>query len=132
MSLVEVTIALAILGFGILAAAVAQLSAMKFSVASRERTEAQYLAQQALEAYMAMPASVLATNDTGPAYSGTVETLGPDLSNGLSGQYQREFMIDADATAATIGVYTISVRVTWTGARGTSENVILQSFRAGA
>ena len=89
-------------------------------------------AQQALEAYIAMPASVLATNDTGPAYSGTVETLGPDLANGLSGQYQREFMIDADATAATIGVYTISVRVTWTGARGTSENVVLQSFRAGA
>jgi len=132
MSLVEVTIALAILGFGILAAAAAQLSAMKFSVESRERTEAQYLAQQALEAYMSMPASVLTANATGASYSAVVETLGPDLANGLSGQYQREFKITPDATAQTVGVFTISIRVSWTGNRGVSENVVLHSFRAGA
>ena len=132
MSLVEVTIALAILGFGILAAAAAQLSAMKFSVTSRERTEAQYLAQQQLETFMSLPPAVLVTLDTGGIYSPAVETIGPDLSIGLSDEYQRDYMVEPNELPATTGVFTMRVRVSWTGATGNSESVVLESFRAGA
>ncbi len=126
-SLLEVTIALAILGFGILGAAAAQLSAMKFSSQSREHTEAQYLAQQKMEGLLLMSGTVLTGEDTGGSYTAEGSALTPDSS--FEVDYQRSWKVSPDANT---GMFTLDVSVSWTNPRGVTQTVNLRSSKAGA
>ena len=56
-TIVELLIAMAILGIGMLTIGLAQLSAVKLSARSGHLSQAMYLAQEQMEIFMVMPAS---------------------------------------------------------------------------
>lgn len=129
-SLTEVTIALAILAFGVLAVAGAQLSALTMSRESRLRTEATYLAQQQMESFQAMPEQGLQNALADANYpNDPANPIDPDPADALVRQFNRSWTITPDAPEN--GVYTIAVRVGWNDRLGRPQNVVVQSVRSG-
>ena len=127
-SLMEVTIALTILGFGLLAGASAQLSAMKYSSGSRARMEAQYLAQQQMEVLQAMTPAALAGFPDGAVVVDPANPIDPDVNDATARQYNRSWTVTRDNPVA--GVYRVDVQVSWTSsATGTVRTVNLESLR---
>jgi prepilin-type N-terminal cleavage/methylation domain-containing protein len=125
-SLLEVMIALAVMGFGMLTMASAQLSAMKFSDQSRSKSDAYYLAQQQMESFRSMSragieAERLLTSD--PA-----NPIDSDPQDGRITNYNRTWTIERDTPEN--GVYRIAVQVGWTGRFGINRAVSLESFKA--
>jgi len=128
-SLMEVTIALTILAFGLLAGASAQLSAMKFSSESRSRMEAQYLAQQQMEILQAMTTASVAAFPDGVAVADPFNPLDPDPLDGLGRQYTRSWTVTRDSPVN--GVFRINVQVSWASANvGGVRTVNLESLKA--
>lgn len=126
-SMIEVVIALAILGFGVLAGAAAQLTAIKLTSKSRMRTEAYYLAEQQMEAFRVMSgASIDTIIAAGPNDPGN--PIDPDPNDGLARSFNRSWTITTDAPEA--GLYTIEVRVIWVDPLGLPRAVTLESIRA--
>lgn len=129
-SLIEVTIALAILAFGVLAVAGAQLSALTMSRESRLRTEALYLAQQQLETFQSMPRAGLQDALADAGYpNDPANPIDPDPADGLVRQFNRSWTITPDAPEN--GVFTIAVQVSWNDRLGRPQNVVVQSVRSG-
>lgn len=128
MSLIETMIALAILGFGVLGAAAAQITAVKFARESRLRTEAYYLAEQQMEAFQAMDGAAIddVLNDADYPNDSN-NPLDPDPGDGLTRAYARSWSIQPDTPEA--GVYTISVTVQWTGTQGQTRSVVIESIK---
>jgi len=130
-SIVEVIIALGILGFGVLGAAAAQITAVKFNRESRARTEAYYLAEQQMETFQAMSGSgVTAVAAAGP--NDPLNPIDPDPNDGLTREFNRSWTITADATpkdGPEDGVFTIMVTVSWADAQGISRSVALESIK---
>ena len=128
-SLMEVTIALTILGFGLLAGASAQLSAMKYSSGSRARMEAQYLAQQQMETLQAMtPAALGLAFPDGAVVVDPNNPIDPDVNDGTVRRYNRSWTVTRDNPVN--GVYRIDVQVSWTSSStGTVRTVNLESLR---
>ncbi len=130
-SLAEVTIALGILAFGVLAVAGAQLSALTMSRESRLRTEALYLAQQQMEAFQAMPSSGLLDALADPNYpNDPANPIDPDPADNLTRQFTRSWTITQDVPEP--GVFTILVQVGWNDRLGRPQNVLLEGVRAGS
>lgn len=129
-SLMEVTIALTILGFGMLAGASAQLSAMKYSSESRARMEAQYLAQQQMEMLQAMtPAAITAQFPDAAVIPDPNNPLDPDPGDGMARQYNRSWTVTRDNPVN--GVFRIDVQVSWTSTNtGNVRSVNLESLKA--
>jgi Tfp pilus assembly protein PilV len=129
-SLMEVTIALTILGFGMLAGASAQLSAMRFSSDSRARMEAQYLAQQQMEILQAMtPTAIGAAFPDGAVVADAANPLDPDPLDGMARQYNRSWVVTRDSPVN--GVFRINVQVSWTSTNtGTIRTVNLESLKS--
>jgi len=123
-SLIEVVIALAVLGFGMLGIAAAQISAYRVSDQSRDRTLAHGLAQQQIEAFQSMSAASIETIRTAGTTDPT-NPIDPDPNDSHTMNFNRSWTITADTPED--GVYTILVTVTWTGSLG-PQTLQLETF----
>lgn len=125
-SLIEVIIALAVLGFGMLGMAAAQMSAYRFADSSRERTLAHGLAQQQIEIFQSMSSTsidaVIAAGTTDP-----LNPIDPDPNDTSAMAFNRTWTITRNAPET--GVYTIQVNVNWTGNAG-AQTVQLETFKS--
>ena len=125
-SLIEVIVALAVLGFGMLGMAAAQISAYRFSDSSRERTLAHGLAQQQLEIFQAMSTDSIEA----AIIAGTTDPLNPidpDPNDSAAMAFNRSWLITPDTPEP--GVYTVQVAVNWTGNAG-AQVVQLETFKS--
>jgi len=125
-SLIEVIVALAILGFGMLGMAAAQISSYRFSDSSRERTLAHGLAQQQLEIFQSMST----TSIEAAILAGTTDPLNPidpDPNDAAAMAFNRSWAITPDTPED--GVYTVQVTVNWTGNAG-AQTVQLETFKS--
>ncbi len=125
-SLIEVVIALAILGFGMLGMAAAQISAFRFSDSSRERTLAHGLAQQQIEIFQSMSTdsieAVIAAGPTDP-----LNPIDPDVNDSAVMAFNRSWVITPNTPE--VGIYTVQVSVNWTGNAG-AQTVQLETFKS--
>lgn len=127
-SLIEVMIALAILGYGMLGVAAAQISAFRATEQSRERMLAHGLAQQQLEIFQEMSTASLEVIRTGPGYpNDPLNPIDPDPNDLMQMAFNRTWAITPDTPEAN--VYTIMVTVSWTGARG-AQSIQLETFKS--
>jgi Tfp pilus assembly protein PilV len=127
-SLLEVTIALTILAFGLLAGASAQLSAMSFSNQSRARTEAQYLAQQQMEILQANSSATVGAFPDATVVADPTNPIDPDPLDTTVRQYNRSWTVTRDTPVA--GVFQVNVQVSWTGRSGTVRSITLESLKS--
>lgn len=127
-SMVEVVIALAILGFGMLGVAAAQLNAFQNSDVSRERAVAYSLAQQQVEAFQAMSTTAIEAIRTDAGYpNDPANPIDPDVNDGNAITYNRSWTITPDTPEDD--VYTVQVNVAWNGARG-AQTVTIEAFKS--
>lgn len=126
-SLIEVMIALAVLGFGMLGVAAIQISALRSTDQSRERTLAHGLAQQQLEIFQEMSdvalQAVIAGGNNDPA-----NPIDPDPNDAQQMFFNRSWTITPDTPEDD--VYTIVVTVAWNNARGAARQVQLETFKS--
>ena len=125
-SLIEVIVALAVLGFGMLGMAAAQISSYRFSDTSRERTLAHGLAQQQLEIFQSMSTASI----DAAILAGTLDPLNridPDPNDTAAMAFNRSWTITPDTPED--GVYTVQVTVNWTGNAG-AQTVQLETFKS--
>jgi type IV pilus assembly protein PilV len=126
-SLIEVMIALAVLGFGMLGVAAIQISALRQTDQSRERTLAQGLAQQQLEIFQEMSdASLQAVIAAGP--NDPLNPIDPDPNDAQQMFFNRSWTITPDTPEDD--VYRIVVTVAWNNARGAARQVQLETFKS--
>jgi type IV pilus assembly protein PilV len=129
LSLLEVVIALGMLGFGVLGAAAGQLASVRFNGESRLRTEAFYLAQQQMEAFHGMSvASLDAQIALGPDTPDPNNPLDPDPTDALPRSFSRSSTVTANTPEA--GLHTLEVTVTWVDSLGRNRTVSIESVTA--
>ena len=129
LSLLEVVIALGLLGFGVLAAGAGQLVAVRFNGESRLRTEAFYLAQQQMEAFHGMSGTSLDAQIALGTYPDDPNNpLDPDPADGLPRSFARSWTITPNTPEA--GLYRLRVQVTWVDSLGRNRNVSIESVTA--
>lgn len=126
-TLLEVLIAMAILGVGILSIGVAQLSALKMSSGSKHRSQAMYLAQDQLDAFLALPAgdTILASavvNNPDPRGPVDIDPSDDDLTT-----YTRSWTIEPNTPI--VGMTRITIRVEWEDGSRRDGRVQLQGIR---
>jgi len=126
-SLIEVVIALSILGFGMLGAAAAQIAAYRSADTSRERIVAHSLARQQLESFHAMSRTAIEVIIDGAITNDPLNPIDPDPNDANNETYNRSWTIDRDTPEDN--VYTILVTVGWTGALG-AQTVSLETFKS--
>jgi len=125
-TLLEVMIAMAILGVGLLSIAVAQLSAIKLSSRSKNLQQAMFLAREQMDDIEALPlGSALlqvgaTTNDPGNPLSTSTD---PDDQT----TYNRSVTVTPNSPSA--GLAQVSVTVIWNGAQGGIRQVQLNSVK---
>jgi prepilin-type N-terminal cleavage/methylation domain-containing protein len=127
-SLIEVMIALAILGYGMLGVAAAQISAFKATDQSRERMLAHALAQQQLEQFQEMSSTSLEVIRTDGGYpNDPLNPIDPDPNDAMQMAFNRSWTITPDTPEDD--VYTIMVSVGWTNSKG-AQIVQLETFKS--
>ena len=127
-SMIEVVIALSILGFGMLGVAAAQIAAFRSADTSNERIVAHSLARQQVEQFQSMSqTSIEAAGVTGVQTDDALNPIDPDPNDSHSLTFNRSWTIDYDTPEDD--VYTILVTVAWTGALG-AQSVSLESFKS--
>ena len=127
-SLIEVMIALAILGYGMLGVAAAQISAFKATDQSRERMLAHALAQQQLEQFQEMSSTSLEVIRTDGGYpNDPLNPIDPDPNDAMQMAFNRSWTITPDTPEDD--VYTIMVNVGWTNSKG-AQIVQLETFKS--
>ncbi len=126
-SLIEVMVALAVLGFGMLGVAAVQLSALRGSAQSRERALAHELAQQQLETFQGMSRTSLETIRAA-GVNDPLNPIDPDPNDAQLMSFTRTWAITPDTPEQD--VYTIMVTVGWTDARGAQRTVQLETFKS--
>jgi prepilin-type N-terminal cleavage/methylation domain-containing protein len=127
-SLIEVMIALAILGYGMLGVAAAQISAFKATDQSRERMLAHALAQQQLEQFQEMSSTSLEVVRTDGGYpNDPLNPIDPDPNDTMQMAFNRSWTITPDTPEDD--VYTIMVSVGWTNSKG-AQIVQLETFKS--
>jgi prepilin-type N-terminal cleavage/methylation domain-containing protein len=128
-SLLEVMIALSILGFGMLAASVGQLSALKTSRQSRSQTLSMYLAEQQLEAFMSMSSADVIAATTDPNYPDDPNNpIDPDPGDDDTTRFNRRWFITQDSPE--VGVISIRVEVDWVDPLGFTRTTALRGMKA--
>ena len=126
-SLIEVMIALAVLAYGMLGVAAAQISALRSTDQSRERMLAHQLAQQQLEIFQEMSTASLDVIDALPG-NDPLNPIDPDPNDGMQMAFNRSWVITPDTPETN--VYTILVTVGWTNSTGGARNVQLETFKS--
>lgn len=124
-SVLEVMIATAVLGIGLLGATSGQTMAMKLSSTSRHAVLAMQLAEEQMETLHAMTATNVkaigtATDPNNP--------LDPDPNDGRQMAFTRSWTVTPDTPET--GVIALQVDVTWTNAIGSSQTTTLTSLKA--
>jgi type IV pilus modification protein PilV len=127
-SLLEVMIALVVLGIGMLGVAAAQLKALQFAAESDNRTQAMYLAEEQLERFLAMtptdPALSPAGGTGGDPNEIVLANLVTDTRNdegvGEQTAYRRTWQIEQDTPEANLR--RITVRVRWSANGNLNSN----------
>lgn len=128
-SLIEVMIALSVLGFGMLGVAAAQLSAFRSTDQSHDRMLAHGLAQQQLEIFQEMSTAALEVIRTDPGYpNDPLNPIDPDPNDANVMAFNRSWTITPDSPETD--VYRILVTVAWNDARGAVRNVRLETFKS--
>jgi prepilin-type N-terminal cleavage/methylation domain-containing protein len=128
-SLLEVMIALSILGFGMLAASVGQLSALKTSRQSRSHTLSMYLAEQQLEAFQSMSAADVVAAMGDPSYPNDPNNpIDPDPGDDDVTTFNRRWFITPDSPETD--VITIRVEVDWVDPFGFTRTTELRGMKA--
>ncbi len=128
-SLLEVMIALSILGFGMLAASVGQLSALKTSRQSRSATVAMYLAEQQMEAFQSMSSDDVIAAISAPGYpADPANPIDPDPNDDNVVQFNRRWFITQDTPEPN--VLSIRVEVDWVDPLGFNRTTVLRSLKA--
>ena len=125
-SLIEIMVALVILGIGILGTTAGQLAAIKLSSDSRIRAEAMSLAAQQLEAFNAMPGADVAA--LAGATIDPANPIDPDPNDATTMALNRNWVIATDTPE--VGVITITVNVTYTNSLGIVQTATVQSMKA--
>jgi prepilin-type N-terminal cleavage/methylation domain-containing protein len=127
-SLIEVMIALAVLGYGMLGVAAAQISAFQSTGQSRERMLAHALAQRQLEQFQEMSTTSLEVirNDAGYP-NDPLNPIDPDPNDAMQMAFNRTWTITPDTPEDD--VYTIMVTVGWTTSKG-AQIVQLETFKS--
>ncbi len=126
-SMIEVMIALAVLGFGMLGVAAVQISASRATDQSRARTLAHGLAQQQLEIFQGMSRTSLETIRAA-GVNDPLNPIDPDPNDAQRMSFTRTWAITPDTPEPN--VYTIMVTVGWTDARGVQRTVQLETFKS--
>lgn len=127
-SLLEVVIALSILGFGMLGVAAAQISAFRGADASKERLAAHSLARQQLEMFQAMSTTALEAIRTDAGYpNDPLNPIDPDPNDTHPLRFNRSWAILPDTPEDN--VYTMRVTVSWTGVLG-PQSLQLETFKS--
>ena len=109
-TLIEVMIAMLIMGIGLLTIALAQLSAMRMGTTSKQMSHAMNLAEQQLEVfYVTAPAAAGTFQD--PLNPIPADPSGDDLSS-----FNRSWQIQTDTPIA--GMSTVTVTVVWNNGLG--------------
>ena len=128
-SLIEVMIALAVLAYGMLGVAAAQISALRTTDQSLERTYAHGLAQQQLEIFQEMSTTSLEVirNDAGYP-NDPLNPIDPDPNDTKQMSFTRTWTITPDSPETD--VYRVLVTVGWTNSRGQLRTVQLETFKS--
>jgi type IV pilus assembly protein PilV len=127
-SLIEVMIALAVLGYGMLGVAAAQISAFQSTDQSRERMLAHALAQQQLEQFQEMSRTSLEVVRADAGYpNDPLNPIDPDPNDATQMAFNRSWTITPDTPEDD--VYTIMVSVGWTNSKG-AQIVQLETFKS--
>jgi len=128
-SMIEVMIALAILGFGLLAATAGQLAAIKTSRQSRTQTGAMYLAIQQMELFQSMPSDDVIAAITDPNYPDDPNNpIDPDPNDDDTTTYARSWTLTEDDPEN--GSISIVIDVDWTDSLGRARTTSLRSLKA--
>ncbi len=127
-TLLEVLIAMTIMGVGILAIGLAQLSSMKMSSKSRSLQQAMYLAQEQLDFFMSLPANH--TDLTTPVVefadpAGAINAFEEDPEDGVA--YTRTWTVEPNTPSA--GLSRITIFVNWDSAHISTQRIELQGIR---
>jgi prepilin-type N-terminal cleavage/methylation domain-containing protein len=128
-TLLEVMIALSILGFGMLAASVGQLSALKTSRQSRSQTLSMYLAEQQMEAFQSMSSDDVLAEIAAPTYPDDPgNPIDPYPGDDDITTFDRRWFIENDTPE--VGVISIRVEVDWVDPLGFTRTTALRSLKA--
>ena len=125
-SMLEVMIAMVILGVGILGTTAGQLAAIKLSSDSRINSEALNLAERQLETFKGMTGA-----DVAALVGTTVDPanpIDPDLNDNMTMAFDRSWTVATDTPE--VGMMTITVNVAWTNALGATSTASIQSLKA--
>ena len=126
-TLLEVLFAMVIMGIGVLAIGLAQISSLKVASKSRSLAQAMYLAQEKLDLFMVLPGSdtaftVAATNVPDP--SGHLD-INPDDADETT--FSRSWTIEPNTPV--LGMTRITVDVSWDTASGATHSIQLQGIK---
>ncbi len=126
-TLLEVLMAMVILGVGVLTIGVAQLSAIKMSSRSQHLSQAMYLAQEQMEVFMVLPQgsaflTLPVVDAPDPAGLIDIDPNDDDLTN-----YTRIWTVEPNVPNP--GVTRITITVTWNTATRGPTQVQLQGIR---
>jgi len=125
-TLLEVLIAMAILGVGLLSIAVAQLTAIKVSSRSKNLQQAMFLAREQMDDLEALP-----LNSPVLAAAGTVDDPGNPLKANADPDdattYNRSVTVAPNVPSA--GLAQITVTVVWNSPQGGTRQVQLNSVK---
>ena len=124
--MLEMMIAMSILGIGILGTTAGQLAAIRVSSDSRLSSEATYLAEQQMEIFKIMPAddvALLAGTSVDPS-----NPIDPDVADNTTMAFNRNWTITNAVPEA--GMIQIQVNVTWMNALGTLRTASIESYKA--
>jgi len=126
-TLLEVLIAMVILGVGILSIGLAQISAVKVASKSRSLSQAMYVAQEQLDLFMAMPGTdpvfaIPVADDPDPG--GPID-VNPNDADATT--FSRTWTIEPNTPG--LGLTRITVTVRWDTATGVTHDIELQAIK---
>ena len=128
-SLIEVMIALTILGFGLLTASFGQLTAIRNSGRSRTQTSAMYLAQQQMETFQTMPSADVVAAVNFPTYTDDTDNpIDPNPGGDDATQFNRRWLVRHDFPEPR--AFTIRVEVAHVNSLGSIHTTVLESLKA--
>jgi prepilin-type N-terminal cleavage/methylation domain-containing protein len=121
-TILEVVIAMAILGLGMLAIAAAQISSLRISSQSRYLTESMNLAHQQMETFQLTPLTSLPAPGS---YNDAANPIQPDATNSTT--YSRSWIVTANNPSP--GITRLEVQVDWVDGTGTTRSTRLESYK---
>ncbi len=125
----EVMLALTVLAFGLLAASLGQLTAIKSSERSRSQTAAMHLAQRQMETFQAMSSSDVIAAMGDPSYPNDPNNpIDPEPGDDNPSTYTRRWTIAQNDPGP--GSLSIRVEVDWVDPLGITRTTSLRSLKA--